>query len=346
MTTKNTAVANLEKQQDRSVAVIIPYYNGSKYIERSAKSVLEQTIKPDEFVVVDDGSTPEEAAFLDKIGAQMGFTVLHKENGGQGSARNFGVAHTKSRFISFLDQDDFYLLQHIEILLDEVVWDDPRFGWVYGDLYEADEEGNIILTDIVTRYTKDSHPKKNIYSMLRNDMFVLPSASLICRTAYEDVGGFDPQFTGYEDDDLFLRLFRSGWSNYFTPKSVTVWCINSNSTSYSIKMSRSRLRYIKKICETFPEEAGLGRCYIRDCIVPRFMNTFINEAVKAAAKPKNSKENKMYEYREELVAILQDFSKTVESYTILKNRPRRKLKRKILKLKLKRFFNSVIYLKN
>ncbi|MHC5306249.1 glycosyltransferase family 2 protein [Bartonella sp. LJL80] len=341
MTTKNTAVANLEKQQDRSVAVIIPYYNGSKYIERSAKSVLEQTIKPDEFVVVDDGSTPEEAAFLDKIGAQMGFTVLHKENGGQGSARNFGVAHTKSRFISFLDQDDFYLLQHIEILLDEVVWDDPRFGWVYGDLYEADEEGNIILTDIVTRYTKDSHPKKNIYSMLRNDMFVLPSASLICRTAYEDVGGFDPQFTGYEDDDLFLRLFRSGWSNYFTPKSVTVWCVNSNSTSYSIKMSRSRLRYIKKICENFPEEDRLGRSYIRDCLVPRFMDTIIKEARFAVAKPKTPQQFKINETRDEFVSILDDFNMLIRKYTRLKSALRWKIKRRTFKIKLKYKWNSL-----
>lgn len=341
MTTKNTADANLEKQQDRSVAVIIPYYNGSKYIERSAKSVLEQTIKPDEFVVVDDGSTPEEAAFLDKIGAQMGFTVLHKENGGQGSARNFGVAHTKSRFISFLDQDDFYLLQHIEILLDEVVWDDPRFGWVYGELYEADEEGQIIRTSLVVKSTKDHHPKRNVFSMLKYDMYVLPSASLICRTAYEDVGGFDPQFTGYEDDDLFIRLFRRGWSNYFTTKPVTVWCVNSNSTSYSIKMSRSRLRYIKKICATFPEEADRGRCYIRDCLVPRFMDTIIKEARDAVSKPKTPQQIKMHEHSDELVAILDDFTATIEKHTRLKNRPRRKLKRRTLKIKIKNWWHKI-----
>lgn len=239
-----------------TVAVIIPYYNGSKYIRRSAESVLAQTVPATEFVVVDDGSSPEEAALLDEIAQSMGFRVLRKENGGQGTARNYGVAHTSSRFICFLDQDDFYLKTHIATLLDAVPLDDPHFGWVYGDLMEADGEGNIVRSDMVKQHAL--HPKRFINDLLANDMFVLPSASLIERTAFEAVGGFDPQFTGYEDDDLFLRIFRRGYTNYFVDKAVTVWCINSESTSYSIKMSRSRLRYVKSSARSFPMMSTRG----------------------------------------------------------------------------------------
>ncbi len=74
--------------------------------------------------------------------------------------------------------------------------------------------------------------------MLREDAYILPSASLIRRAAYEAVGGFDEQFTGYEDDDLFLRLFRAGYTNYYLDKPVTVWCRHSGSTSWTLKMSR------------------------------------------------------------------------------------------------------------
>lgn len=330
------------KKQDRSVVVIIPYYNGSKYIRRSVQSVLDQTVKPDEFVVVDDGSEPDEAVALDKIAAEMGFKVLHKENGGQGSARNFGVAHTKSRFISFLDQDDFYLPNHIKKLLQAVEWDDPNFGWVYGDLYEADEEGNVISTTIVFKWTKDSHPKTNILTMIKYDMFVLPSAALINRQAFEDVGGFDPQFTGYEDDDLFLRVFRKGWTNYFLPEAVTVWCINSNSTSYSIRMIRSRMLYIKKICESFKDELELKRSYIRDCLVPRFMESLIGEARQAVKKPKTPRQIKMYEHREEIIANLDQFVDLVTHKTVLKKRVRHYLKRNLLKIKMKRWFKKLI----
>lgn len=146
---------------------------------------------------------------------------------------------------------------------------------------EADGEGNIVRSDMVKQHAL--HPKRFINDLLANDMFVLPSASLIERTAFEAVGGFDPQFTGYEDDDLFLRIFRRGYTNYFVDKAVTVWCINSESTSYSIKMSRSRLRYVKKLCSQFPDDVDKRRNYVRDLIAPRFTHMIISDAFTAVA---------------------------------------------------------------
>lgn len=288
-----------------SVVVIIPYYNGSKYIERSAKSVLEQTVPPTEFIVVDDGSSPEEAEKLNVIAQKMGFKVLHKENGGQGSARNYGVQNSKSKFISFLDQDDFYLKTHIETLLGGIKESDPHFGWVYADLMEADEEGNIIRSDVVVHHS--SHPKRFLNVLIGGDMHVLPSASLISREAYESVGGFDPQFTGYEDDDLFLRIFRKGYTNYFLNEPVTVWCINTNSTSYSIKMSRSRLRYIKKLCEMFPDDPDKLRYYTRDIIFPRFKGIVFAEAFRAVSPTSSPQSKKMAQHADELISIMNEF---------------------------------------
>lgn len=327
------------KKQDCSVVVIIPYYNGSKYIRRSVQSVLDQTVTPDEFVVVDDGSAPDEAATLDKIALEMGFEVLHKENGGQGSARNYGVAHTKSRFISFLDQDDFYHPNHIKKLLQAIEWDDPKFGWVYGDLYRADEDGNIINTKSIAG---GHHPKTEIVQMISLDMLIFPSATLINRQAFEDVGGFDPQFKGYEDDDLFLRMFRKGWSNYFLPEPVTVWCLYNNSTTYSIEMSRSRLKYIIKLCEIFPDQPDLNLFFIRDYIVPRFMRTIISEARQAVRKPKTPQQIKMYEHREEIIANLDQFFDLVTHKTTLNTHVLRKLKKRISRIKIKRWFKKLI----
>ncbi|MBZ5760000.1 MULTISPECIES: glycosyltransferase family 2 protein [Rhizobium] len=327
-----------------TVAVIIPYYNGSKYIRRSAESVLAQTVPATEFVVVDDGSSPEEAALLDEIAQSMGFRVLRKENGGQGTARNYGVAHTSSRFICFLDQDDFYLKTHIATLLDAVPLDDPHFGWVYGDLMEADGEGNIVRSDMVKQHAL--HPKRFINDLLANDMFVLPSASLIERTAFEAVGGFDPQFTGYEDDDLFLRIFRRGYTNYFVDKAVTVWCINSESTSYSIKMSRSRLRYVKKLCSQFPDDVDKRRNYVRDLIAPRFTHMIISDAFTAVAFSKTPQQKKMAAYKDELVEIMNGYVETIFGCTKLsiKNRIAIYVQSKIINLKSKNLSLAALYL--
>lgn len=289
------------RHQEASVVVVIPFYNGSTFIERAVQSVFEQTVPPKELVVVDDGSSDEEATKLETISKRMGFRVLKKKNGGQGSARNAGVAATNSDFICFLDQDDFYLKNHIEILLDAKPDNDPHFGWVYGELFEAEGNGNIVRTSIVSHHSQ--HPKKNIVDLLAGDMFVLPSASLISRNAYASVGGFDEQFMGYEDDDLFLRLFRAGFTNYFTEKAVTVWCIHTESTSYGIRMARSRLAYFKKLVKLFPDDIIKERYFIRDLVIPRFHNSIIGEATASTSKI----ENRFTKNEKEYVKIAQEY---------------------------------------
>lgn len=323
----------VENSFDTSVCVIIPYYNGSKYIERSAKSVLEQTIPPNEFIVVNDGSSADESTKLEEISQKMGFKVLHKDNGGQGSARNYGVLHTKSNLISFLDQDDFYLKNHIERLLSKVKHKDPYFGWIYGDLIEADEDGNIIRRETVIHHS--THPKKFLNDMLGQDMHVLPSASLIRREAYESVGGFDPQFTGYEDDDLFLRIFRKGYTNYFVNRPVTVWCINNNSTSYSIKMSRSRLRYIKKIVKNFPDDPDKQRFFLRDLMIPRFNRLILGEAMRAINPSNSPQDQKMAQHLDELVEIMEDYVSLMLENPYLSSRRKRRMKLQSLLLRTK-----------
>ncbi|HEY6629877.1 MAG TPA: glycosyltransferase family A protein [Rhizobiaceae bacterium] len=291
------------------VAVVIPYYNGSKFIRRSVESVLAQTIRPAEFVVVNDGSEADEAAFLHKLAVELNFTVIDKDNGGQGSARNAGVAATRAPFICLLDQDDIFLPEHIEILR-RAVAADARFGWVYGDLIEADGDGNVVRTSMLSEHGR-GHPKRSIFDMLSSDMFVLPSASMISRKAFESVGGFDEQFTGYEDDDLFLRMFRAGFTNSFVASPVTVWCINTDSTSFSMRMSRSRLRYFKKLVSSMPNEPLRNRYYLRDCLVPRFRRNILGEAFLAVARAHTPRGTMLAPHRDELIQMAKEFCSIV-----------------------------------
>ncbi|MEB3767350.1 glycosyltransferase family A protein [Acinetobacter sp. MD2] len=286
-----------------SVAVIIAYYNGAKWIERALKSIFEQTYLANEVIVVNDGSTPEEKDALYTLQKKYTFTILDKENGGQGSARNFGVTHSQSDYICFLDQDDFYLPQHIELLYDAIPANDTLFGFVYGDCKEADENGCIVLGQMINEHSK--HPKLNIFDFIESDMFILPSASLICKKAYSSVSGFDEQFMGYEDDDLFLRIFRAGYNHYYIEDAVYVWCIHSNSTSYSIKMSRSRYRYFLKLVNSFQDEPLRGRFYLKDYLIPRFGKSFIHDIIKYSDA--NSKE------KDEILSIFSSYITLVKN---------------------------------
>lgn len=287
------------------VAVVIPYYNGSHYIRRSIESVLSQSVRPAEFIIVNDGSREEEARFLHNLAGELDLQVVDKKNGGQGSARNAGVMATKSPYICFLDQDDFYLPEHIEVLRSAIPQEDRRFGWAYADLMEADGEGNIVRTAMVKEHSE--HPKRNIMNLLGQDMFVLPSASIVSRIAFEAVDGFDPQFMGYEDDDLFLRIFRAGFSNIFVDRSVAVWCINPESTSYSIRMSRSRFRYFKKLCQFYPNDAHRARYVLRDVLIPRWRRVFIAEPFLAICRPDTPQGQRLSPHKDELLSIAKEF---------------------------------------
>lgn len=264
-----------------SVVAVIPLYNGEKYVADAIESVLAQTIKPAEVIVVDDGSVDDGPAIVEKFESR-GVQLLRKANGGQGSARNHGVANSTSDLICFLDQDDLWYPNHVEVLLKAYTKalksDQGReLGWTYSNLDEIDEQG-LFVSERFLDALGSKHPKTSLEDCLSQDMFVLPSASLIARSAFDAAGGFDENFRGYEDDDLFLRIFRMGYRNVYIDEPLTQWRIYGGSTSYSPAMAASRVRYFHKLVDEYAaEDEELGRDYVQDTIAPRFV-------VKAAAE--------------------------------------------------------------
>lgn len=90
------------------ISIIIPVYNASKYLERCLNSVLGQTYKNFELILVDDGSTDDSGRICDEYLNKISqIRVFHKENGGPASARNLGLKEAKGDFITFIDSDDW-----------------------------------------------------------------------------------------------------------------------------------------------------------------------------------------------------------------------------------------------
>jgi glycosyltransferase involved in cell wall biosynthesis len=306
-----------------TVTVIIPYYNGSQWIVRAIESVITQTVQPDEFVIVNDGSTSEEREALTPLAEKYNFQIIDKANGGQGSARNLGVVATTSEYISFLDQDDYYLPHHIEDLLNAIPKSDLRFGYVYADLLQCNGNGDVLDSSFLRKQIDHGHhPRRgHITALIGQDLFVLPSASLIRREAFQAVGGFDVQFRGYEDDDLFLRLFSAGYTNYFVDKPVTAWCMHVGSTTYSLTMSKSRFKYFKKILAVYSYPPPFDYNLLNDVLIPRFTANFINEAHKGQAEKSPS--------AHEFLAILVEFSDIVSKSNAVSTVHRKNIQRNL-----------------
>ena len=121
------------------------------------------------------------------------------------------------------------------------------------------------------------HPKRNLFACLREDMYVLPSASLISRKAFDDVGGFDERLSGYEDDDLFLRLFRKGYANVFLTTPLSKWRIYFDSSSYSFRMRRSCSIFTRKLLADYADDPKRALFFQRDLLLPRFYRTAVLE---------------------------------------------------------------------
>jgi glycosyltransferase involved in cell wall biosynthesis len=300
--------------RNTSISIVIPFHNGSRWIERALESVQNQTVQPNEIIVVNDGSSEDESKFLIDIQQRFSFRILHQDNAGQSAARNFGISEATSDYICLLDQDDYYLPKHNQILLENADFGDPRFGYSYGDLWRANESGQILSHSSIN--VKIQHPHKNLKTLVGKNMYIVPSATLISRRAFLAVGGFDPELRGYEDDDLFLRFFLAGYSNKYTPEAVTVWTINTSSTSFTESMARSRFIYFKKLLKTFPEGSVVGTHVFGDLMYKRFAYQFAGDVIESVFRGG--------EYYEERVARLDEYRALVRSSNEVTARAKRR----------------------
>jgi len=263
------------------ISVVIPLYNGSAFIEEAIRSVLAQTLRPDEIIVVDDGSTDNGPALVARLAQENRISLIRQQNAGQSAARNIGVDHAHGDLIAFLDQDDAWYSNHLFELVQPFREDRAvEVGWSYSDLDEVDQAGNLVMRAVLSHFAMPN-PKRDLVTCLARDMFVLPSASLVSRKAFQAVGGFDERLSGYEDDDLFLRMFRAGFDNVFVPVALSRWRIFTASSSFSARMASSRMTYAKMLIERFPDDPERQQFYVRDLIAPRFFSLVLGDLRRA-----------------------------------------------------------------
>ena len=142
-----------------TVAAIIPLYNGAAFICEALESVLAQTEPADEIIVVDDGSTDDGPEIVKEMAAGLPIRLLTKTNGGQSSARNFGVAACSSSHIALLDQDDIWYEDHLAVLKRPFADGNVRdLGLVYGNVDRIDRNGRMVVRRFLDTLPAD-HPK-------------------------------------------------------------------------------------------------------------------------------------------------------------------------------------------
>jgi hypothetical protein len=195
------------------VAVVIPVLDRERTLESAIRSALACDPPPTELVVVDcgssDGSVEVARGFGDRV------RVLEVPGANAGTARNAGAASSRAPLLGFLDSDDEALPAKTGGL-SESIEADPSTVLVHGMVQVIDENGAPLPEDTARLKTQQDRATTwgTSYEALAGMCSMYTSATLISRSAFEAVGGYDETLDVYEDWDLYLRLSRVGGLTY------------------------------------------------------------------------------------------------------------------------------------
>lgn len=182
------------------ISVIIPTFNNAQFIEEAVQSVLGQSYRNLEIIVVDDGSTDNTRDVLRKY--KNDITYLSQNNRGPSSARNYGARTARADHIAFLDADDVWFPEKLEAQM-ELMFRNPTVGWVGCGAYTTDSAGRIEKQYIPAKYQTRQEFLKDLQS---RKLSFNPSIVLVKRECMDRVGGFNDALHYGEDWDLWLRI--------------------------------------------------------------------------------------------------------------------------------------------
>lgn len=172
------------------ISVIIPTYNRKNSISGAIESVLNQSFKDWELIIVDDGSEDKTNELVDNFLIDTRIKYIWQENRGVSAARNKGVSISRGKYLTFLDSDDQVTVDWLQdffkvILIDENV-----------DLIQ----GGLVIKSPINKKTVSSPAKKNKYNV------PIPGTFLLKKSLFEKIGMFDERLKYAENTELFFRI--------------------------------------------------------------------------------------------------------------------------------------------
>lgn len=199
------------------ISIIIPVYNGEKYIADTIKSVIDQTYKNWELIIVDDGSTDNTAKVVEQF-SDYRISYIKKNNTGVSDTRNVGANLAKGEILCFLDADDVWLPQNLEKKLSKLTKEQDSI-LVTSPMYLWDERTDYQNCKIIGKPTFDEWKE---FRELRNTS--IPSSVLMYKNYFLEAGMFDTKISTSADFDLVIRLRELGKFTYVNEPLLLYRC--------------------------------------------------------------------------------------------------------------------------
>jgi glycosyltransferase involved in cell wall biosynthesis len=263
-----------------TVSVVIPTYNAADLLPDAVKSVLAQTYRDFELIVVDDGSTdatPEVMeAYMDDV------RYIQKENGGTASARNRGIREARGEYVAFLDADDVWRPTKLETQMGEHEAD-PTLAWSYTEVYLVDTESG----DILFRKNRGRDQREgDVLRILIREGFITPSATVVRRDVFDEVGMFDESILVTEDKDLWLRIAARYPIRFINEPLVEMRRHpHRKTTTMNLEDAlRSRLDIVDRAVQRNPQRLGDLHAVARAGVYVRIGRKWMNRENRAQAR--------------------------------------------------------------
>ncbi len=227
--------------QKSLVSIIIPVFNRSVLVMEAIDSVLDQTFDDFELIVVDDGSTDDIRNILRQYGDRL--VYIKQENKGVSAARNRGIAAAQGELVAFLDSDDLWLADKLSVQV---------------AFFKKNPHAMICQTEEMwVRNGKRVNPKKRhrkpsgmIFEPSLSLCLVSPSAVMIKRELFQEVGTFDETLPACEDYDLWLRISCKYQVYLIDQPFIVKRGGHDDQLSKSPALDKYRIKSLKKLIES------------------------------------------------------------------------------------------------
>ncbi len=232
-----------------TISIIIPAYNAATTILETIASVQQQTFSDFELIVINDGSTDRTLEVLQSIKDER-LQIFSYENGGVSTARNRGISQASGEFIAFLDADDLWTPDKLELqlaALQQHLEAGVAYSWTY---FVEEKEGSRFFYPCQPVFSEG-----NVYpKLLTGDFIYSGSNTLIRKQAIDSVGEFDCAINHCDDWDYWVRL-AAQWHFVVVPKYQILYRRSSGAASSKIEMmKRASLMAIEKVFREAPPE--------------------------------------------------------------------------------------------
>ena len=197
-------IGNELRAAEPLVTVIIPSYNHERYISHSIESVVSQTYKNLDLIVIDDGSQDESVKIINNLADKYNFKVIARENRGLSKTLNEGISLAIGRYICFLASDDYFLPHRVKNAVLQLEKSDNRVAMVYCDGYIINDDDQRI------GLFGEKFPRPVIGGVYNNLLIAnwIPALGVTYKSEVLKQFMFDERFK-IEDHTLFLRMFKS-----------------------------------------------------------------------------------------------------------------------------------------